>query len=470
MASPVPATTPVPGDPSPGPVVREHGRRAVELALLVPAVAIPVFAYAQVGLVVRGHVPADLGRLAGGLALLALVTHLLVRRHARHADPLLLPIATLLNGMGLVLIHRLDLALPDHEPAAGAQLVWSAVGVGLFAAVMALLRDHRRLQGYAYLFAVASLALMVAPAFFPAINGAKVWMRVGPFSFQPGELAKITLTVFYAAYLVAKRDVLRAGGRRIWFVSLPRGRDLGPILVVWAMSLLVLVLERDMGTSLVFFGVFVVLLWVATARTGWVVIGLGLAAAGATLVAQVEPHVHQRVEDWLHPMASIEAGRGAGQLAQSLFAFGSGGLLGQGLGAGHSELIGFAVRSDFILATAGEELGLAGLLALLVLYALLIGRGLRAGLASPDPFGRLLAVGLSAVLAIQVFVVAGGVTALIPLTGMTMPFLAQGGSSVITNWALVALLMKISDLARRPAPPPVAAEPAATRETTAVGA
>jgi cell division protein FtsW (lipid II flippase) len=227
---------------------------------------------------------------------------------------------------------------------------------------------------------------------------------------------------------------------------------LGPVLVVWAVFVGVLVLETDLGTSLLFFGTFVLMLYVATQRTSWIVVGLLLTAAGAYAIGSVEPHVHQRIADWIHPFASANAGRGNSQLAESLFAFGAGGILGTGLGQGHSWLIGFAAKSDFILGTIGEELGLAGVMALFVLYALLVERGLRTAVAARDPFGKLLATGLSGGFALQVFVVAGGVTGLIPLTGMTLPFIAQGGSSVITNWALVAILLRISDSARRPAP------------------
>ena len=227
---------------------------------------------------------------------------------------------------------------------------------------------------------------------------------------------------------------------------------LGPIVAIWLLSVGVLVLERDLGTSLLFFGLFVIMLYVATGRTGWIAVGLVLASAGAFLVGSLEPHVHSRVEDWLDPFASIRAGEGPGQLAQSLFSFAAGGMLGTGLGLGHSILIGFAVKSDFILATAGEELGLVGLTALFLLYALLVARGYRAGLSLRDPFGRLLAIGLASIVALQVFVIAGGVMGLIPLTGMAMPFLAQGGSSVVTNWVIVALLIRVSDSARAPQP------------------
>ncbi|GHC65831.1 FtsW/RodA/SpoVE family cell cycle protein [Streptomyces collinus] len=435
-------------DPPPPAVRRLPRRRGIELALIVLAVLLSVYGYCAVGLARHGTLPPGAAGYGAGLGVLALLAHLAVRLRAPYADPLLLPIGVLLNGLGLVLIYRLDLETPGDR-AAPAQLVWSTLGVALFILVVLLLRDHRVLQRYTYVCVVAALVLLTLPILFPAVNGARIWIRIAGFSIQPGEFAKVLLAVFFAAYLAANRSALAYTGRRIWKLQLPTGRVLGPIVAVWLVSVGVLILERDLGTSLLFFGLFVVLLYVATGRTGWIAVGLLLAALGAVAVGRLEPHVHSRIETWLHPFASIEAGEGANQLAQSLFAFAEGGLLGAGLGLGHSYLIGFAVKSDFILATAGEELGLAGISAVFLLYGLLVERGFRAGLAQREPFGRLLAVGLASLVALQVFVIAGGVTGLIPLTGMAMPFLAQGGSSVVTNWAIVALLVRVSDSARR---------------------
>ncbi|MVO90900.1 FtsW/RodA/SpoVE family cell cycle protein [Streptomyces sp. p1417] len=445
---------------TPVPAVRVPRRRGTELALIVVAVLLSVYGYCEVGLARDGAVPPGAAGYGAGLGVLALLAHVAVRLRAPYADPLLLPIAVLLNGLGLVLIYRLDLETPGDR-AAPAQLIWSTVGVALFIAVVLLLRDHRLLCRYAYLSVVTALVLMIVPIFFPAVNGARIWIRIGGFSFQPGEFAKILLAVFFAGYLAANRTALAYSGRTVWRLTrmqLPTGRVLGPIVAIWLLSVGVLVLERDLGTSLLFFGLFVILLYVATGRTGWIAVGLLLAAVGAFAVGSLEPHVHSRVQDWLHPFASIDAGRGPGQLAQSLFAFAAGGMLGTGLGLGHSVLIGFAAKSDFILATAGEELGLTGLSAIFLLYALLVERGYRAGLALRDPFGRLLAIGLASIVALQVFVIAGGVMGLIPLTGMAMPFLAQGGSSVVTNWIIVALLIRVSDSARAQ-PPPVPGDP-----------
>lgn len=457
------ATATAPAPPAPPPPTR----RGVELSLLVAAVAVSVYGYAEVGLAKSGAVPPDAAGYGAGLGGLALFAHLAVRARARYADPLLLPIAVLLNGLGLVLIHRLDLEPSLGSPAAPTQLVWSTVGVALFIVAVLALRDHRVLARYAYVSVTAALALMVTPIFFPAINGAKIWIRIAGFSIQPGEFAKVLLAVFFAGYLSANRAALAYAGRRLRLLrrlrvlnrlQLPTGRVLGPVLAIWLASVGVLILERDLGTSLLFFCLFVVMLYVATGRTGWIAVGLLLAGAGTSAAAALVPHVHSRVQDWLHPFATIDAGLGPNQLAQSLFSFADGRTLGTGLGQGYSYLIGFAAKSDFILATAGEELGLVGLCAVFLLYALLVARGFRAGLALRDPFGRLLAVGLASILALQVFVIAGGVMDLIPLTGMAMPFLAQGGSSVVTNWLMVALLIRCSDAARRPEPEPASAE------------
>ncbi|MWA12367.1 FtsW/RodA/SpoVE family cell cycle protein [Streptomyces sp. BA2] len=443
-------------------------RRNTELALLAFAVVIPLFAYINVGLAIDGELPSGMLGYGCGLGLLAAVGHIVVRRFAPYADPLLLPLATLLNGLGLVVIWRLDqseklqnlakAATGSFSPSAPKQLMFSAIGIALFVAVLLLLKDHRVLQRYTYISMVAALVLLLLPL-VPGLGmnifGARIWISVAGFSIQPGEFAKIVIAIFFAGYLMVKRDALALASRRFMGMYLPRGRDLGPIIVVWAMSILILVFETDLGTSLLFFGMFVVMLYVATERTSWIVFGLVMSSVGAVGVATFEPHVQERVDAWLNPFSdAVIASTGSDQIAQSLMAFGSGGVLGTGLGQGHSDLIGFAANSDFILATFGEELGLAGVMAILLIYGLIVERGVRTALAARDPFGKLLAIGLSGAFAIQVFVVSGGVMGLIPLTGMTMPFLANGGSSVIANWALIGILIRISDTARRPAPAP----------------
>lgn len=441
-------------------------RRNTELVLLVLAVLLPTLAYANVGLAMDRRLPAGMLEYGLGMGVLVLLAHLVMRRFAPYADPLLLPPAALLNGLGLVMIWRLDKAGPllrNNYPAASNQLMWSALGIGLFIGVIVLLKDHRVLQRYTYLSMAAALVLLAAPAFFPARAsdfGAKIWIHVGGFSIQPGEFAKIILAVFFAGFLMVKRDALALASRRVMGLYLPRGRDLGPIVVVWLLSVLILVFETDLGTSFLFFGLFVVMLYVATERTSWIIFGLLLTIGGAVLVAAGEAHVRTRIQAWLDPLAAFGPHPPAGsteQIAQSLFALGSGSVTGAGLGQGRSWLIGFAAKSDFILGSFGEELGLTGLMALFLVYGLVVQRGMRTALAARDPFGKLLAVGLASAFALQVFVVAGGVTGLIPLTGMTMPFLAQGGSSVVANWVLIAILLKISDSARRPAPEPTRA-------------
>jgi cell division protein FtsW (lipid II flippase) len=342
-------------------------RRNTELALLVFAVAIPVFAYANVGLAIDDKVPAGLLSYGLGLGLLAAVGHLAVRKFAPYADPMLLPLATLLNGLGLVVIWRLDQSkllqsLPNYFQAAPRQLLYTALGIGLFVVVLIFLKDHRVLQRYTYISMFGALVLLVlplVPGLGANIYGAKIWINIpGLGSLQPGEFAKIALAVFFAGYLMVKRDALALASRRFMGLYLPRGRDLGPILVVWLMSILILVFETDLGTSLLFFGMFVIMLYVATERTSWIVFGLLMSAAGAVGVASFEPHVQQRVQAWLDPMKEYTlsqqgvAGHSE-QSMQALWAFGSGGTLGTGLGQGHSDLIRFAANSDFILATFG---------------------------------------------------------------------------------------------------------------------
>lgn len=442
-------------------------RRGAELSMLVFALAISMAAYASAGFAQQGGLPPGILVYGLGFAALAVTAHLVVRRVAPYADPLLLPLATMLNGLGLVLIHRLDVAVAEQarrigeQPPGGnapAQLLYTALGVGIFVAVLLLVRDHRALQRYVYTAGAAGLVLLALPGLLPSsiseVNGAKLWIRIGGFSIQPGEFAKLALMVFFAGYLVAKRDVLSLAGRRLLFIDLPRARDLGPVLVAWLVSLGVLVLERDLGTSLLFFGIFVTMLYIATERTSWLLIGLGLFLSGAMLASQLFSHVQQRLDIWLHPWAGDNPTNESYQLVQGLYGMAQGGILGTGLGQGRPELVPFA-NTDFVIATIGEELGLTGLMAVLIVYTLIVERGLRAALAARDPFAKLFAAGLSFALALQVFVVVGGVTRLIPLTGLTTPFLSYGGSSLLANWALIALLLRISDSVRRPASRPI---------------
>lgn len=436
-------------------------RRWTELGLLVVALGVGVYAYAQVGLNTVGSLPANIVGYSAGMAALAVVVHVVLRIRAPYADPVMLPVVVALNGIGLAMIYRLDYAYTEQGAQSGfapRQFVWTLVAVAMATAVLWFLRDHRTLRRYTYTAMVVGLgliALPLLPGLGATINGARIWIRVGSFaSFQPAELGKIALAVFFAGYLVTNRDNLALAGPRFLRGHLPRGRDLGPILLAWAVSLAVLVFERDLGTSLLFFGLFVAMLYVATERLSWVLLGLFLFAGGATAAATLFPHVQARFDVWLHPLEPEIYNRSPGgsfQVAQGLFGLGNGGLLGTGWGRGHPHLVPFA-NSDFIVTSLGEELGLTGLLAILSLYLVLTQRGIRTAIGVRDGFGKLLASGLAFVVAFQCFVVVGGVTRVIPLTGLTVPFLAYGGSSLLANWIIVALLLRISDGARRPAP------------------
>jgi cell division protein FtsW (lipid II flippase) len=439
-------------------------RRGAELFLLILALAVGIGAYAAVGIGVDGEVPTDIIGYGAGLAVLAIGAHVVVRMVAPYADPVLLPLVTALNGLGLAVIHRLDLAYEaagkDDHSFAQQQLTWMALGVALFVGTLVLLRDHRVLTRFTYtcgLSAILLLLLPMVPGVGKTINGAKIWIGVGPFSFQPGEVAKVLLVIAFAGYLVLHRDALALAGRRVAGIDLPRGRDLGPILVMWLISLGILVFQKDLGSSLLFFGLFLVMLYVATERSGWLVLGGLMFVAGSAAIYFLADrisyldHVQNRINIWLDPMAYFDESPGSGQLVEALFGMAWGGLIGRGFGGGSPERVPFA-NSDFIIGAIGEELGLTGLIAVVLCYGLIVERALRAALICRDGFGKLVATGLAAVLSLQVFVVIGGVTRLIPLTGLTTPFLSYGGSSLVANWVIVALLLRISDQARRPVP------------------
>jgi cell division protein FtsW (lipid II flippase) len=438
-------------------------RRNTELLLLGFAVVLTVAGQCIVDLTVTGSLSPEIATFGLWYTALWVVAHLVVRKWATYADPLLLPCVAVLVGLGLAMIHRLDIAATQVGAEATGedapvQLLWATIGLVLFVAVLLVVRDHRVLSRLAYTLALVGLVLLAIPAVLPnsEINGAKLWIRVAGFSIQPGEFAKICLVVFFAAYLVDKRDVLALASRRVLGLELPRGRDLGPVLLAWVISILVLVFERDLGSSLLLFGIFVVMLYVATERASWLVIGLLLFAGGAFLAYQLFGHVRVRVDTWLDPFAYAD--EGGYQIVQSLFGLGTGGLFGAGLGGGRPDQVPVA-KSDFIASAIGEELGLFGLVAVIVIYLILVERGLRTSLVVRDGFGKLLAAGLAFAVAWQVFVVLGGVTGLLPLTGLTTPFLAYGGSSLVANFGLVALLVRISDAARRPVAPPPAPAP-----------
>jgi cell division protein FtsW (lipid II flippase) len=452
-------------------------RRGAELFLLVLALAVGIGAYAAVGIGVQGEVPPDILGYGGGLAALVVVAHLVVRFVAPYADPVLLPVVAALNGLGLAVIHRLDLAYaadgnPDTPDGfASQQLIWMTLGVVLFALTLLLLRDHRILQRFTYtsgLAAIVLLLLPLVPGLGATINGASIWIRLGPFSFQPGELAKVLLVVAFAGYLVLHRDALALAGRRILFLDLPRGRALGPVLGMWLVSLGILVFQKDLGSSLLFFGLFLTVLYVSTERPGSLVVGGALFLGGALAAYTFVGHVANRVDVWLDPMKYYDQLGGSFQPVEAMFGMGWGGLIGRGFGEGMPQRVPYA-QSDFILSSIGEELGLTAVMAVILCYGLIVERALRAALVCRDGFGKLMATGLAAIFALQVFVVIGGVTGLIPLTGLTTPFLSYGGSSLVANWVIIALLLRISDQARRPLPSLTGDDPGhADAETTQV--
>jgi cell division protein FtsW (lipid II flippase) len=428
--------------------------RNLELALLLFAFAIVGASIALVELGALGAIQGPVLALGAGLGVITLVIHLALRFVAPQADPFILPVITLLNGLGIAEIYRLDIGRHHSgwEAAGVRQIAWTAMAMLLALAVLLFIRNHRVLQRYRYVamfVGIVLLLLPMLPGIGQTINGARLWIRFGSFNFQPGELAKIALAIFFAGYLVTARDSLSLVGRKFLGMRFPRVRDLGPILLIWLAAMAVLVFQHDLGTALLFFGLFLVMIYVATGRLSWVILGLALFVGGALFASQVLPYVGGRFTSWLdafNPKIYDVAG-GSYQLVQGIFGLAHGGLIGTGLGRGSPGITPLA-ESDFIITSLGEELGLAGLFAILALYLLFVSRGFRIGFAGQDDFGRLLGVGLSFAIALQVFIVLGGVTRVIPLTGLTTPFLAAGGSSLVANWIIAALLLRLSDSVR----------------------
>jgi len=425
--------------------------RNLELGLLFFALGVSAVALALVQFGAQGALDLRVLSYTGGLAILTLLVHLAVRFLAPDADPFVLPIATVINGLGITMIHRLDIAegIVGWQATGIRQMAWTAVALLGFVAVLALVRNHRVLLRFRYLFMLAGVLLLLMPL-MPGIgrtvNGATLWVQLGSVTFQPGEVAKIALAIFFAGYLLTAKDSLQVVGRYALGVRWPRLRDLGPILVVWALAMAVLVFQRDLGTSLLYFGLFLAMMFIATERFIWIVVGGGFFLAGALIAGSQIGYVQGRVEGWLNSYDAdvYEQLGGSYQLVQGLFGFAEGGFLGQGLGQGQPYLVPLA-NSDYIVASLGEEIGLIGIFGLLALYLLLVSRGFRIGYVGTEDFGRLLASGLAVVMALQVFIVIGGLTRLIPVTGLTTPFLAAGGSSLVANWMIVALIMRLSD-------------------------
>ena len=434
------------------PTLQARPERTTQLALTILAVILSVGAYALVVLGRTGKAPPDIAAFVGTIAAAFLVAHYAVTRLAPGADPTLLPTAVVLSGLGYAMIYRLD---PGR---AGDQFGWLMLGIGLFVLTLFVIRDHRTLDRYTYtigLAGVAFLLLPIAPGLGRTINGARLWIGVGPIVFEPAEIGKVLLVIFLASFLNAKKELLALATRRIGPLHLPELRYMGPLLVAWVVSLVVLFLEKDLGSSLLFFGIFTVMLWTATGRASYLVLGLVLFAIGAFIGYSAFAHVQDRVTVWLHALAPKHIETDGYQIAQGQFAMATGGFVGTGLGKGHPGLIP-SVWTDFIFAAFGEELGLFGVTALLLLYVVMVGRGFRAALAREDGFSKLLAAGLTTVIALQTFIIVAGNMRLIPLTGITLPFVSYGGSSLVANFVLLALLVRVS------APPPAHA-PTRTR-------
>ncbi|HWL59606.1 MAG TPA: FtsW/RodA/SpoVE family cell cycle protein [Microbacteriaceae bacterium] len=423
--------------------------RNIELGLLAIAVLLVGGAFLLVDAGVGTTPDGGLLLQLGGLVVLLLALHIVLRITAPEADPFVVPIATLLSGLGTAEIYRIDLLWERVGWAAYStrQIAWLAIAILGAIAALLIIRNHRVLQRYRYLAMLLGIVLLVLPM-LPGIgmeaNGARIWVDLGVASFQPGEFAKVALAVFFAGYLVTARDSLSMVGRRFLGMRLPRARDFGPLIIVFAASMVVLVVQRDLGTALLYFGLFLVMLYVATGRSSWIVIGLALFGVGAYVATTTLDYVGRRINGWLDAFNPEFISDQSFQLVQGLFGISAGGMFGTGLGRGRPDLTPLA-ESDFIIASLGEEIGLVGLFAILAVYLLFVGRAFRIAFAGSDDFGRLLAVGLGFVVALQVFIVVGGVTRVIPLTGLTTPFLAAGGSSLVANWIIVALLLRLSD-------------------------
>ena len=428
--------------------------RNLELGLLIFALALSALALALVQWGALGRLDWSLLTYAAGLAGLTFGVHLALRVVARDADPFIVPAATMLNGLGITMIHRIDLATgASGWSAAGVrQMAWTAIALLIAMAVMLLVRNYRVLLRYRYVAMLVGIVLLTMPL-WPSIgktvNGATLWVEIAGMTFQPGEIAKIALAIFFAGYLMTARESLQKVGTTLWGIRWPRVRDMGPLFVIWLVAMAVLVLQGDLGTSLLYFGLFLAMLYVATNRVLWLGLGGSLFALGAIIGASQLSYVQGRISGWLDAFnpETYNAVGGSYQLVQGLFGFAEGGFLGQGLGQGQPSLVPLA-SSDYVVAALGEELGIVGIFGLLALYLLLVSRGLRVGFTGTDDFGRLLATGLGFVVALQVFIVIGGITRIIPVTGLTTPFFAAGGSSLVANWIIVALILRLSDDAR----------------------
>ncbi|MSS44834.1 FtsW/RodA/SpoVE family cell cycle protein [Cutibacterium sp. WCA-380-WT-3A] len=451
-----------------GTVVVQAKRRWTELFMLLLSWAIGFGGWALTELNINDVVPANWTIVGGAWLAIALVAHIFVRIVIPYADPVILPIAFTLNGLGLAMIHRIDYIPNPHYHRMETQALWTAMGVILFIATLLILRDHRNLQRYPYVLFIVGLSFLLLPL-IPGLGieklGSRVWIHVGSYTFQPAEVSKVVLAIAFAGYLVDNRDVLSRAGHKILGITLPRARDLGPIAVMWVATMLVIVYQNDLGTGMLFYGMFVVMLYVTTERVGWAILGAVSFIGGAVLAYAFFGHVRIRFDSWLHPFTDYGQNY---QIIQAQYGLAWGGLAGRGWGLGRPGMVPLS-WSDFIATSIGEELGVTGLMAVIVLFFIFTARGMRTSLGCRDEFGKLMVAGLSFTLALQVFAIIGGVTRLLPLTGLTTPFMSQGGSSLIANWVIVAIIMIVSHRNRKPADNFVATAPNPQQEITSHG-
>ncbi len=432
--------------------------RRTEMWLLILATLVVSIMFISLELAMGNELGTHILMLMGGYIGIFIVAHLAMAWVAPFADQIMLPVVATLNGIGLVMIYRLDEA--TGYSTVNSQLMWTVVGVTLMVAVLLLLRDYKSLSRYSYLLGVVGIVLLALPLVWPQPDGveARIWIWLGPFSIQPGEFSKILLLLFFAQLLATKRALFTVAGYRFLGMDFPRLRDLAPILVVWALAILIMAGANDFGPALLLFTTVLAMVYLATGRGSWLLIGAVLVAVGAFAVYQVSSKIQERVQNFVDPVAHYDTT--GHQLSQSLFGMSWGGITGTGIGQGYPNMIP-VVHSDFILAAIGEELGLIGLAAIIVRFGVFVTRGMRTATLARDSYGKLVASGLSMTIMIQIFVVVAGISSLMPMTGLTTPFMSQGGSSLMANYILMAIILRISDSARRPVMSKQASEVAA---------
>jgi len=438
-------------------------RRRTEAGLLCVGALVVLAATLMQSLATTNALPDHVVTFIVCLVLVGLGVQVVNRLLAPNADPVIVPVALFLNGLGYVMIERGD---PGR---AGQQLAWTVIGLGLYAAVLLVVKRSRDLERYRYLLAGVALLLLISPV-MPGIgekiNGARLWVHLGSIEFQPVEIAKLLIVVFWASYLIDKRELLTISTRRIGNRMLPDLRAFGPIVVAGVLALLIILAEHDIGFSLLLFLVFLVMIWMTTGRWTYVVIGLVVFVLATIAASHVLGQVNERISDWLDPWARA-TGTGY-QPVQGELAFARGGLFGTGIGFGSASRILPVSSSDFIFAVIGEELGFVGAAAVVCCYAIIVGAGLRAARRARSEFARLVAAGLTATLGLQAFLIMAGNTRLLPLTGVTLPFVSYGGSSLVANYALLALLMRISNEGNQPVVEPAVPSWSSSTEATAI--